>query len=89
MKARIDATALEPEELEITLLPCPVCKTDKWMGLETVYLTFSGERKPHMEKMFFCSQCGIHAQPSSMPSFHIGYWNRLVRRIQSGDPTHQ
>jgi hypothetical protein len=24
-----------------------------------------------------------------MPSFHIGYWNRLVRRIQSGDPTHQ
>lgn len=65
------------------VVPCPLCKTTKWIGMET----FIGRDKCGID-MFFCAACGLCSEPTSTRIYAADLWNRLSRRIRSGNPKH-
>lgn len=68
------------------IVPCPICKTDKWIRMKTV-LEYTGTKDCGVD-IFYCGACGLSAQTTSARIYAADYWNRLVRRIQSGNPNH-
>lgn len=67
---------------EKLLLDCPLCKTSEYVGLQRSIRHWPNGQDIGGDN-FFCAQCGLATQPTTVPSLACEKWNALVSEINT------